>query len=308
MSTDDGNHDAVARIRRLAKRVRAYQDRYEKANDARAVFAFAYVQITEDRARHIEADDEGFDDLEWLAKLTEAFVERYFLAMDAIDAWLATETPSHPLSYIDLYETTPTPWADAYRALHSRLTWALDALVYGMAAHITHDLPLTLVDVQLETGGRSHVADFHRMNAVLARQIGALKVAVLHRYSRLPHLLERHLGPAGDFLTEEGILLARADAWYSAVRLLDPSARASARWDINVATQQVIDFLQNPHNWGERAMVIGARRLVCAIMGPAIANTPRMPEPWITTSYPRTGSRFPAILYWLVARRRLQGR
>jgi uncharacterized protein DUF5995 len=252
----------AGRVRRMADLVQGYHSRYEAAHDERAIFAYVYGRITHHLADSIRDGGDTFDDPEWIAAVGVRFAERFVAAMDAIDAWLDSAPPGERPRANALYDTAPRPWADVYLAIHGGRSYVLEALVFSMMAHISHDLPLTLLDVGLETGGRSHVADYHRMNEVLAYQTETVQAMVAQRYYRLLASLDRYTGIYDEFFTNYGMFLSRSLAWYNACRLLDPSAAEEARQFTLGRTAAFIDAVRRPKRKSVRALVRILRFLI----------------------------------------------
>ncbi len=245
-----GHKEAAERIMELARAIHRYQIKYEREHDGRAIFACVYHKITLDRAKDLIAGDKGFDDPDWLTNLTEAFAGRFFKAMDALDAWLKDTASDESSTAIEkLYKTVPKPWADVYLTIRGNQSCVLEDLLFAMMAHISHDLPLALLEVKLETNGQSHVADYHRMNDVLAHQTSYIETAVTHRYNRFLAFLDKIAGYYGDFFTNYGIRVARSLAWYNAYRLLDPYSEKEARQSITSSTAQFIQNVRYPREW-----------------------------------------------------------
>lgn len=251
----------AARVEALAHRLEDYQRRYERARDSRAVFAFAYRNLTLDLADRLAGDDHGFDDPAWVADLALAFGDRYVAAMDAIDAWRAAGAPESAL-----YDRAPRPWADVYLAIEGR-SLVVEDLVFAIGAHISHDLPLALGDVDRSPG---RLADYHEMNAVLADNTDHVQSAVERRYSHFLRRLDRLLAATDELLTGYAIRTTRSVAWYNAARLAHPPTREAAHGSIDRAVAGLIDGVRAPDAWWLRA---GSRVLR------TLARHRRWPEP-----------------------------
>lgn len=118
-----------SRLFNLAGQLDEYTVRYERLRDSRAVFTHTYAIIT--RALAARITDIGFDDVEWVVTLAEAFARHYLVALDAFDE----------------NRDPPEAWAEVFRVLKLNTTSVLEDLVFAMTAHIVNDLPLALVDV-----------------------------------------------------------------------------------------------------------------------------------------------------------------
>ena len=218
-----------SRLLIIAGRLDEYARRYESQRDSRAVFTHTYAVITRTLASGVT--EIGFDDVEWVVSLAEAFARRYLLALEAFDQ----------------NNDTPKAWAEVFRVLKLRTTSVLEDLVFAMTAHIVNDLPLALVDVDLVDSRQvSHIHDFHRMNDVLGSNIKVIKDNILSRYEPafkwLDHLERGH----DQILTNYGFRLSRGLAWYNAIRLLDPSSSIEAKDSIERSALRLIENVRNP--------------------------------------------------------------
>ncbi len=140
-------------------------------------------------------------------------------------------------------------------------SFVLEDMVFSMMAHISHDLPLALLEVELEGDGGSNIADYHLMNEVLGSQIDAIQRATARRYQRSLAWLDRLAGHYDEFFTNYGIRLSRSSAWYNACRLLDPASHDAAQQSILRSTGAFIDFVRVPKAWWLRLLVRGVRAL-----------------------------------------------
>lgn len=267
MSTEvliDVADEPADRVEALAGRIEDYQRRYERQRDSRAVFAFAYRNLTLDLADRLAATDTGFDDPEWVADLGLAFGGRFVAAMDAIDDWLAADGESA------LSEHAPTPWADVYAAIDG---WSLviEDLVFAMGAHISYDLPMALQTVD---HADRRLGDYHEMNEVLAANTESIQAAVTRRYNPLLGRFDRLLGPVDEQFTGYAIRLGRSVAWYNARRLANADTHRAAKGSITRSTAALIDSVRRPGSWWLR---LGSK------IGRTLAHnrrwsTPRPPE------------------------------
>jgi len=250
-----GNGDGPeTRVDRVAERIYAELVRFEKARDERAIFAFAYWQITRKLAAVLRGREVPFDDPSWVVSLTEAFAARFFRAMQAIDEGQARlKTPA---------------WADVHEAIRGGQSYVVEDLVFSMVAHIAYDLPQTLIDI----GGPENVADYHRMNAVLASCTEAIQKAVGDRYNNLLAFLDHIAGRYDEFFSNYGIRSARSVAWYNAVRLRDPRSMAEAHGSIERSTRAFIRFVREPNELWVRLLVKIARAII-----PRRRRWPRQP-------------------------------
>ncbi len=190
--------DKVAeKLKDLARKIHRYQWKYEEVHDGRAVFAYVYCKMTQDTANYLLRHDAAIHDPDWVVKLAEAFAERYFAAMNAIDSWLECKTNNQPALVAKEHEKIPRPWQDVYDAIRPGQSSVLEDLVFAIMAHISHDLPCALEDIHCNCD--EHVEDFQVMNDVLEQQIGIIERDVTRRYSRFLAFLDRITGNYGYF-------------------------------------------------------------------------------------------------------------
>jgi hypothetical protein len=239
-----------------------YSRRYEANRDERAVFAFMYAQMTESLAENLLYAKVPFDNPEWIVALAEAFAHRFMAAMDAIDSWLAINAGAQVDTLDTLYETVPKPWADVYLAIRSNQSYVLEDMVFSMMAHISYDLPLALLDVQMEIDGQSRVRDYHLMNDALAGSTEKMQKVVAQRYTRFLAAFDRFAGHYDEFFTNYGIRVARSVAWYNACRIQDPASRQEGIASIERTTAAFIKYIRHPPEWWQRLLLQVTRILI----------------------------------------------
>lgn len=258
MSADSRDpNDTARRVIGLANELALYHRRYDAARDSRAVFAYTYFNITHDLAERLAAPDAAFDDPDWVADLAVTFGSQYMAAMDAIDQWRRSHSADSE-GLDSLYRTVPRPWADVYRAICLQRSTVLEDLVFAMGAHVTYDLPLSLLEVGTET---DRLGDYHRMNDVLASKTGAIQRAVTDRYNRFLGFLDRIAGEGDEVFTNYWIRVGRSVAWYNAMRLQSPLSRPQAEGSIERSTFHLIGSVRTGGPWPLRWGVGLYRRL-----------------------------------------------
>jgi len=235
--------DLPGRLLRLADRLEEYRTKYEATRDSRAIFTYAYVEITRTLASKLFQAE--FKHPEWVVSLAEHFASHY---VGALQAW------DHDR------ENVPPAWKIVFETISRKRTSVLEDLVLAMTAHIVHDLPLSLVEVGLSaTNGESHIFDFHHMNDVLASDIQPIADGVTARYEPffrwLDHLERRHTV----VLTNFGFRVSRGVAWYNACRLLDPLSEKAALQSITNSVVTLIDDVRKPPVWSLRLLFRGFR-------------------------------------------------
>ena len=224
-------------IQAVADRLERETVRLERAHDSRAVFSYSYLRLTQALASAASRD--RFADPAWVARLAAIFAERYFQALDAFDRGIAPVTP----------------WRQVFEAICRQPTSALEDLVFPMAAHIVHDLPLSLVEMGLAgEDGASHVRDFHLVNDVIEATIEDVQDAVARRYEPLTGWLDQLGADLDEIATNYGVRVARGLAWYNASRLLDPTSHAEAVASIEHSPLVLIEQVRHPPLWSLRTL------------------------------------------------------
>lgn len=255
-TVSDEGRIAANRVAELAENLQPYYEQYEQAKDSRAVFGYAYYNLSLMLADQLTMTGE-FHEPQWVADLAVSFGNRYMSAMDAIDKW-----KQDPQTHVTLRglvdESVPRPWADVYLAICQSPSTVLEDLVFAMGAHITYDLPHALVDVGR---AKDHLADYHLMNDVLASRTDTIQDAVTNRYNPLIGRIERLVGNADELFTNYWLRIGRSMAWYNAQRLQSPKSREAAEESIALATHHLINSARS----GPRLMQSGValhRRLL----------------------------------------------
>lgn len=249
--------DPARRVGDLADDIAPYHRQYEADRDSRAVFAFAYYNLTLDLAEWLSADADSFDDPSWVADLAVAFGDRFQAAMDAIDE-LERVGGSDAVDDDALAETVSRPWADVYRAICRERSTVIEDLVFSIGAHITYDLPHALLAVDT---GVDRLADYHLMNEVLASRTDAIQDAVTARYNRPMARLDRLAGGADEVFTNYWMRIGRSLAWYNAMRLSSPNSHDEAEGSIERSTAGLVESVRGGH-WIVRSGLCVSRVVV----------------------------------------------
>jgi hypothetical protein len=230
------------RFQTILRRLEECLFRYETARDSRAVFTFGYLQFT--RALREGVEVAPFADPAWVARVAERFAERYFEALGTLDRG----------------GTPVTPWKEVFEAIRGRRSSVLEDLVFGITAHIVHDLPLTLVEVGMyDEQGASRVADHHLVNEVLKEAIDGIQDSVAGRYEPLVSWLDQLGADLDEIATNYGLRVSRGLAWYNAIRLLDPRSSEDALEAIKRGPLVLIEEVRRPPILSLRFLLRGAR-------------------------------------------------
>jgi hypothetical protein len=235
--------DSGARaIERVAEQLEARALGFERRRDARCVFATAYAHLSRRLARRLNGA--GFAEPSWVTELATTFAGYYFRAVDGFDSGTLE----------------PGAWQSVFEASRGGRTSVLEDLVLGLTAHIVNDLPRALCDVGLRHAtGRSRLDDYQRLNDVLGDAIEGVQGAVTRRYDPLLGALDLIAGSSDELLTNYGLRLGRAAAWYNAERLMDPELRGAAEAAISRSPRLVLEALIEPPFWSLRCVARGAR-------------------------------------------------
>ncbi len=202
-------------IDEVVTKLHKYRDWYEAVRDSRAVFTHAYATITEVFEKEIQR--QPFKDLDWIIALDVAFANNYFRALDAYD----------------LDEDVPEEWLVVFLKIRKNRTSVIEELVFSMISHIFYDLPLSLKEVGSRRNGHSRIHDYHLANDVLKHAIDQIQYKVMRRYNPLLGWLDQLSGRKDETLTNYGIRLSRALAWYNGERLSNPETESDAQKSIS---------------------------------------------------------------------------
>jgi hypothetical protein len=218
----------IGRLTALSARLSAYAERFELLQDSRA-FATTYALITKIIAR--ELPKRKWNDPNFVVGLAEAFSGRYLAALDAYD----------------LGQSPGPAWANVFKVTASTRTSVLEDLICAMAAHIMHDLPIALTEIRFQQSApNEYVADFNEMNDVLGSGINEIFDTLTRRYNPTLRWLELLGWRNEEILTDYGIALSRAAAWYNACRLLSSDATSAAASIVRSPAILIHDLLHPP--------------------------------------------------------------
>ena len=219
----------------LVDRLEKQADRLEEARDSSCVFARVLA-----RMNHRLADGllrSGWDDPEWVALLALRTADQYLHALRARHAG----QPTHSV------------WASLFEAAHKRQTSVSEELVLALTAHFVHDLPQALIEVGMRTkSGETRLRDYHAINDPLGLAIEDIRIDLTRRYASWFAPADRVDTSFSRILSNEGVRVARATAWYNAERLLQEPLRASAQAAIRRWPLVTLYELLHPPVWSTR--------------------------------------------------------
>jgi hypothetical protein len=210
------------------------------------VFSRCYAVLTRALGRSIE-DDGAWRDAGWVVELAERFARRFFAAVDLYDAG---EDPGRAWQYLQ----------DEVREKRSSV---LQDLVLGLIGHIVHDLPLALDDVWgSDADAPATIDDYHRVNDVLGATILPVRREIERLYNPFWSWLD-WLGPSMlRLLTDEGLRLSRAAAWYNGLRVADGSDPDAVRDSLDGVTIEFVKQLFAPPGWAAHMVIRTLNTLV----------------------------------------------
>lgn len=172
--------------------------------DGLACFNAMYLIVTE-RLRTAVSSSGEFADPDFMDHLDVVFVNLYLAAIDA---------------YRDDVATAPRCWADLFARRQDPHVAPMQFALAGMSAHITHDLPLAVVQTchdlttTPESGG--HEQDYERVDAIL----GSLDQQVRESFETGALLdLDRAAAGLENVIGNVSIDALRQTAWESATAL-----------------------------------------------------------------------------------------
>ena len=199
--------------------------------DHDAVFALAYLRVTEDVRTAV--DSGWFSDRVWLGQVDAVFAQDYFQAMDA---WAAGDPVQRA--------AVPRAWRIALKAADDRSVTGLGNFMLAMNAHINRDFSYVLAEVGLTAAdGTSHKKDHNAYNQRLDALYAPVFAEEAARFD--PSFDDIDAGPVDE--TSAGIIMRgwREMVWRNAEQLAlakTPAERAFAERSIEqyAATQALM--------------------------------------------------------------------
>jgi hypothetical protein len=231
-------------LEQLAERLEQRANRMEAARDPACVFARAYAELCRRLADGLHKA--GWSDPSWVALLTMRMAEQYLRALNE----RAAGTHANGV------------WASNFEASDQRETSVREELVLGLTACLVHDLPLALCEAgMLAPNGESHLRDYHDINEVWGQAIEDIAAALTRRYEPWLGAADQMPEAYASVLTNQGLRIARATAWYNAQRLQDPALAPRTRAALSRWSDITLYELLHPPVWSMRFVARGARLL-----------------------------------------------
>ncbi len=211
---------AWSRLTPFEDRLGAMKAEFERERDSRAVFTCAYEIMT--RVIKEEFDARDYQDPAWVLNLAEGFLARYVGV---------AENPGG----------ASKAWQYVFQYICDHRTSVLDDMMLPMTAHLVHDLPLALQDVQFsKPNWTARIADYQKVNDLLEIAIDEIQRELSRRYNPALYWLDALGKNFDETLTNYGVRLARSAAWYNACRLEDPISAPAAERAIQESVREAV--------------------------------------------------------------------
>ena len=199
----------------LLRRLRAQWRRLDAACDHRALFALAYIRITQGLRDDLARPHPRFFRYRgWLTYVIAAFSNRYFATFD------------------DYARGRPVPdaWRIAYdQAMHGDANGGQDVML-ASNAHTQHDLPYIYAAMGMRTrGGASRKPDHDGVNAINTRVFDGLEDEYARRYDPFFSFVDMKPSPLDEIGVMETVKGWREGAWRNAERLMNASSASQRR-------------------------------------------------------------------------------
>lgn len=200
----------------VLEQMQSWIDRWENAQDRRAIFLSCYSMMT--RNMLIALENGEFLDAVWVNDLLHRFADYYFIALDAYD--------KQP-------DDSPAVWRLAFETCPRRDVHVLQHLMLGVNAHINYDLVYVIVDMlQSEWSQLSdedkvrRYRDHCHVNEVIFRTINAVQDQVVERYSPRMDIIDKGMFMLDEWLLGQLIEHWREEVWQHAIGLMSCTENA----------------------------------------------------------------------------------
>jgi hypothetical protein len=209
-------HASVRCTDNLIRRLRRQWRALDAACDHRALFALAYLRITQGLRNY------PFQDRDWMRYVIGDFSNHYF-------EYFRDYAAGRPV---------PGAWKIAYdEAMHGDANGGQDVLL-ASNAHTQHDLPFIYAEQGMAfPDGRSHKPDHDAVNEVNSRVFDGLEDYYAAHYDPLFTYIDLKPSPLDEIGTLEMVKIWREGAWRNAERLIN--AKSRAEW------QQIADQIES---------------------------------------------------------------
>lgn len=214
--------------------LRVVEAALRERHDRRAIFASAYVVITEAIRQRVQAG--WFGDNAWAERYAVAFADLYRQALASYEA--------------GALETIPKSWRFAFDTSSAGRGLLIQDLVLGVNAHVNHDLALALQIVGIDPGRPARYADHTLVNVVLCEATDRLQDQVCDLYAPILRLLDLAGGRLDEALASFSVAKARESAWLTAVALAnarDDGERTALRGGLNDRAAVLARLILSPN-------------------------------------------------------------
>ena len=176
-----------------------------EAQDRRAIFATAYVNITRELKGRIDAG--RFNDPPWVTRYVIAFANLY---RSALAAFVADEMVS-----------VPKAWQLSFETAKAGTAVVVQDLVLAINAHINHDLPVALLEVGVDPDRESRYADHTAINDALRDTTALVEDRVTSMYAPALSILGKLAEGLIEGVTNFSFEKAREAAWAHGLSLIN---------------------------------------------------------------------------------------
>jgi len=177
-----------------------------KNSDQRAQFLIVYLEIT--RKIEVALGDGTFTDVQWMDSYTTSFAN-YF--RNAVYNW-----------EVGKVSDVPTSWVITFQHAHDKDLLIVQNAILGISAHILHDLPHAIADVDVNPNQDTKFADSEKVTGILLPVYQIIENSLLKFYAPVLNLASFDF--IIDWASTTGLSLERTKAFWMAVLLDDGGA------------------------------------------------------------------------------------
>ncbi|MGH4019482.1 MAG: DUF5995 family protein [Pseudonocardiaceae bacterium] len=178
--------------------------------DRRGVFVVAYLKITQELQRRIDANQ--FHNSHWVADYGVAFANRYHQALAAYER--------------EDRASVPEPWRISLDTSKAGSGLVMQDLMLGINAHINHDLAFALHEVGIDPDRNARYEDHTAVNAALRVATEEVQDRIAAMYATGLGVLDQLLGNLDEEFSLFSFQAAREHAWNMG------AARVNARTEL----------------------------------------------------------------------------
>jgi hypothetical protein len=228
----------------LLRRLRRQWKPLDAACDHRALWPFAYIQITKliraDLAREVPR---WFPHRKWFMRVVSDFSNRYFRA--------------YANHYGGRAERVPYSWGVTFRAAEAGDYHAGQDILLASNAHTQYDLPHVYAKLGMRTpSGDTRKPNHDGVNEVNTRVFDSIEDEYARRYDPTFEWVDMKPSPLDELGSQEMVKGWREGAWRNAERLMNASSaaeRAEVERSIALTANAWADFIASGALPGHRA-------------------------------------------------------